>query len=838
MKQIVFFLISIVFLSQNTWSIENTTFTNEEIVSDHPNAIYTADSSTLVFNVEVAAKATFYMNTWMVCAELDSIGSGRFVDYKVSINGCPMPLPLKPQQRGWHKALYVNGQTPIPIVLQKGENKIQISSPSPIVPEVEKIFLTQKQQTSKASIAPTEYDAFINGIKEKLKKKENMARNIAFPSNLTNDEEPGIILPNPKSNYFHHLDVPLKYTVYKHFYLTKGDVVSFVSWFSDYDIDFDFIMDVYSMTNPMTYSWSITSNDVGDAIMYNFTIPYTDRYIVRVRSCNQADDGIVNLSVSTPQGNYAYNECPVTSTSFTHYLNSTTVYNYFTCNSTADTRLLIESDGNPGRIVCFNDYYENKGDFDWGWESRINQSIPTVIKAVHVSAAGTSSPIGTCDLYIMCKNYVTDSFMFPSLKNDDAMVSGPATGPRGTLGTYNCIAWAGGISDNWVWPPSDPTYKNVSDPTMPRLEQDLQSFDSFFGDANRYGGATAYTREGATEANAAIALWFNPVASGGQGAFVHASVRRRANNNPHGYDWESKTGGDERIFHPKDALQNDTYGLGYGHIAYYYRPISSTSYMSLEESVAEGKTIIETIELTDEESLILEELQSELTPEKEQTLQEKYEKWASTWEQPEIRLQSNPERYAESEEYNEFIAYCRSLGDKSWPFVFQQFSKGDFFAINAIQSLTDGNANFNCDKNVLMENGAKTNDNTIVFQTKRSKTLGFIKKYIKGKQPVNIKKKSQKALTPEEQGITYSNSTEFTLTEGYKQIAFDLPQRAKVSLQVKDLYNNIICTPLNGVFIDKGKQAYDLEIPIGNKGLYLVVLTVNGNINVKKILIQ
>ena len=104
----------------------------------------------------------------------------------------------------------------------------------------------------------------------------------------------------------------------------------------------------------------------------------------------------------------------------------------------------------------------------------------------------------------------------------------------------------------------------------------LTAFDNFFGNRDRYGNplcrgeetatgilnqAMNFTRSGASASNGCVALWQYG------GAFTHGSVTKPGNDQPHGYDWESKPGGLMRSFHPRNALS----GSSYGSISHYYR---------------------------------------------------------------------------------------------------------------------------------------------------------------------------------------------------------------------------------------------------------------------------
>lgn len=470
--------------------------------------------------------------------------------------------------------------------------------------------------------------------------------------------------------------------------------------------------------------------------------------------------------------------------------------------------------GLPGKIRAFNDdYYGGGGDFSWGLASRVKKDFTMSISAALVSAYSSYSPTGTCDLYIKCQNSTIMSY-FPNLEADDAIQSAPASG------TYNCTSWSGGIINYWEWPPSPYSRYYV-------FKNPLASFDNFYAANPRYGfpgEAMTYSRSGATSSNSVVDLWAL------NGSYTHGSVTKPGNKHPHGYDWESKPGSLMRTFHPRNALN----GSSYGSVSNYYKQTSSKSAMMLDESIAMGHSVIENVELTAAEKLIVSEAIRSLSTNQRNELNSKYNAWKQTWEKPEIAMQSNPRMYANSKEYDEFIDYCKSQGELVWPYIFDKFQQGDFFVINALEDLTlDENPDVL--EKVKKESSLKPVTESGAFIVRSPKTYAM--KYIK-----ELLKSSNSVTSTDDDGITYSNSFEFNVypnpVDVTSQLSFVLPADAKVSAQVIDLNGRILSVVVNEQVLKAGPQNYKLNIPESFKGTCLVKLLVNNNVNVQLIVVQ
>jgi len=268
-----------------------------------------------------------------------------------------------------------------------------------------------------------------------------------------------------------------------------------------------------------------------------------------------------------------------------------------------DPFLFIEDDsGIPGKIIAWNNDYSGSGDFFWGLNARVKKDFSVRVGAGLISSFRSWFDNGTCDLYLKCQNSnIMGSWC--DLEADDAIQSAPYSP------AYNCASWGGGRIDlgRYFWASDSPYSNNKSSdwyvapyqyPYYYTVEEAFwKSWNNFFGNTPpRFVGAPNYTRSGAYSYNAEIAMFGT---SSSIYDYEHVAVTKPGNDQPHGYDWESKPGANMRTFHPRDAIGGDLYGS----IQTYYRRSSSlkTTY-SFEESVALGLTILPEIYISNEES--------------------------------------------------------------------------------------------------------------------------------------------------------------------------------------------------------------------------------------------
>ncbi len=511
------------------------------------------DKTYTKFEFNAPRAGSYNFNAWLMATQLSN---GLYSSYDVLVNGSKITGRIAPVRGDWQAIGLTTGK----VLLHAGANSISIVGIAPEIPEVEFIRLS----TSNAKISSEKYDNYINQLKEENSSDSNDAGIHTLSSDIisivpTDPITPplgpfvkdslmwGIVekpLKSAPRSFTCQLNVRVQYTYYRTISFTSGQEI-FIS--TTGVNNFGHFLELFSSSEPQNYSWVAKSNANCMATL-NVTIPKTGTYYVRVRSDKNAKAGLCNLSIN---GQYYYENIPLYSIGIRCTQDNERVYNSFTCHTTTDPRIWIEEGTSiPGKIVAFNDDYSGSGDFYWGRNSRIKKQYPRAVHAVQVTAYSSSNPIGDCDLYANCMNSTIMPY-FENLKADDAIQSAPMSKD------YNCIAWSGGIWDYWEWPCYE--FSKYYVPNNP-----LACFDNFYS-SERYPGCSRFTRSGATVDNSVIDLWAK--VSGTNRSYTHASVNYGADNNPHGFAWESKPGALARTFHPRYALQ----GNSYGQVVEYYR---------------------------------------------------------------------------------------------------------------------------------------------------------------------------------------------------------------------------------------------------------------------------
>jgi len=750
----------------------------------------------------------YYLNTWLMGCELGNFGSGKFLEYDLTVNNEKQEDKLTPEKNNWHNVAFKDGvsKEKKSIKLKMGLNQIIFSCDVPEIPEIE--FIRLSKDIDKSEISESNYNLFVDEIKKEIQERI-INPTVKRDTLVSMSKGAYALLDNPGGNYYYHLGATYKYTYYTSVYFSAGQKV----FFTTHSENFPHVLEVFSRNNTENYSWVATSNSSSMASI-NVNIPYSDNYFIRIRSWNQAHQGLVDLNIN---GQYYYTGCTASGwAGFRDPHETPTTYNYFTAKITGDTRIWIEDNsGLPGKIRAWNDdYYGGSGSFYWGLASRVKKDFSVRIAGALVSSYSSYTPTGIYDLFVMCQNSNIMS-SFPNLTADDAIQSAPQSG------VYNCISWSGGIINYWEWPLNP--FSQYYVPGNP-----LASFDNFYAANPRYGvegEAMTYSRTGATSSNSVVDLWAL------NGEYTHGSVTKPGNNHPHGYDWESKPGGLMRTFHPRNALN----GSSYGSVNNYYTPTSSLkSAILLDESIARGHSVIENVELTAAEKNIVSNKINSLTINQQEKFDNKYMAWKQPWENPEIAIHSNPRMYAKSKEYKELIEYCKGQGKLVWPLIFDKFQQGDFFTINVLEDLTLAENQDVLDK-VKKESSLNSTTETGAVIVRSPQTYAM--KYIK-----ELLKSSKGEKSTDEDGITYSNSFKFNVfpnpVNSTSQISFNLPADSKVSAQLVDLNGRLMSIIINEHVLAAGNYSYNLNVPANIKGTCLVKLLVNNNVNVQLILVQ
>ena len=790
-----------------------------------------------IFQIESPEEGNYYFNAWLMAAKSNN---GSFIDYDIEINGTKVNGKFKPEKSNWQNIELKDTELRAKEVkLHNGINTIAFIAKAPEIPEVE--FIRLSTEKVKADISDKNYKEYIEQIKDEIKEREKNPK--PKKDSLTLMLKSGVVLPNPEGNYYQHIGLNFRYTTYKIYAFNSGQQVFFSTYASD---NYEHVLEVFNSSNAENYSWVTKSNSSGLASL-NINIPSSGIYYVRVRAYRQETQGLVNLNVN---GQYYFANCAVSGSGFRHAHNTQfTTYNYFTCKLTGDSRIWIEDDsGTPGKIRAHNDDYYGSGDFYWGLASRVKKRFLFLeIGAALISSYSSYNPIGTCDLYMKCQNSnVAGSWN--NLKPDDAIQSANTNNDK-----YNCASWGGGRVDlgKYFWASHPPTSNNLSNnwyvepykyPYFYSGEVAFWlSWDNFFGNnPPRFGGAPSYTKTDANSSNAEVAMFGT---SPYYDDYQHIAATKPANDQPHGYDWESKPGGNMRTFHPRDAIGGSLYGTIQ---TYYKRTSSLKSTYSLEQSVALGLTVLPYINLSQEESNRNENLKKGLSAIDKSDFDERFSALIAKSQTPELIIHSNPYFLYQTQEFISLLKFCNEKGETLWPILFEEVfdSKDDVsneLAAIIVNEITPSYGYLMEQVKDKWTKNCYTPEGAYIAPSPMNNTKNYIKKLLSVVDDNSNKTK----------GATASSLDELKMVDNYEvfsvypnpfkyqtNVKFSITDESSVSLKVFDMQGRLIDVIYNTQKLNKGQHSIEW-IP-GNlpSGLYLFTLSVNNKTYNRRFLIE
>ena len=752
------------------------------------------NSSYSSFEVKVPASGNYYISFWLCPSKLSN---GRFTEYDVLVNNS-YAGKIKPSRSDW-QAISLDGNKTIR--LEEGNVTISVKGSVPDIPSVEFVRLSKDKE--KAKISDAVYRKYKDEITEISKGQATENNNCVANTDTLNRQISRRVVSFPlgpqshppyDANYL--LGLSISYTFYKKVCFLQNQNVSITTTGID---NFNHVLELFSATTPQSNSWASLSYYNCEASI-NLTIPETGYYYVRVRSFRNGRLGMCNLNINNTN---QYDSVAVYSYGLRNNKGIQSVYNSFTCYNTGDPIIWVEEDGLPGHITAYNDDYQSSSsDYDWDYNSRVKKQYAYNTNAILLSAYSSYDPYCTCDVYCNCLSaYET--------VGDNFIQSAPATS------NYICASWAGGIYTAAIWPPN--VFSGI-------VEPGLESFDLFF-DTLRYVGCSTFTRQGATESNSVIDLWrYNDL--GIEGDYSHTSVRKGADNNAHGFDWESKMGPQIRVYHPR--YHNPLLSLG--SVTEHYRRVNIGLYSSLEEAIACGKAAYENVHFTQEEGDYVEQQIRRIPPFVLSQFYTLYDKWTDAWNSS---LFSDPDKIADCDEYKELLSYCRS-NDLLKYAVYKILDEGNVNAICPLKDLTLKDNRALLEKVFKANRERPTNDKGVrIFRTMQSNAMLYVKELLMAEAGQLRARELGKDAT----GISYSNSNEFTIRIAGNTIVliFELDNHSKACADVIDLQGNIVAELIKNRQLQAGSYVYQCEVP---KGVYLVRYIINGNVNVKKISLQ
>ena len=157
----------------------------------------------------------------------------------------------------------------------------------------------------------------------------------------------------------------------------------------------------------------------------------------------------------------------------------------------------------------------------------------------------------------------------------------------------------------------------------------------------------------------------------------------------------------------------------------------TTGGMSFEESIERGLTVIEKVELSEDEKAKLSSLIENIPEEVKQEFNIKYEAWKETLDDPNLRIHSNPGMFTQSRQYEEFLSFCKEQDKTIWPLLFQKYEQGDELVGRTLVNLTYNEYGSLLDE--IRQESAKeryTAEGTYIAPSGDAITMKYIKKLL------------------------------------------------------------------------------------------------------------
>lgn len=528
------------------------------------------------------------------------------------------------------------------VILNKGQNTIIFESlDSMFYPEIDCVQVSKNK--NKLLIKNEVYENYITSLKDRKGTRSAHTESGDHTVEAT-------YKPTPGANYKHMSQVPIAYTYYKKLSIAVAKTYTFwtVPTVGDDYRDVDPVMHLFKENDPHNYSWYNDDYDEKHPRISAY-LPAGDYYLV-VRS-------YTNVGASKPTGNAGLvrifmdggplqdSDIPVSGYLMEAGSNYTGALNYFTGYNTGSAKIwFLEGDKMK---YCSEEYtYYSPSDYYWFDEARIKINHPRAnnnIKLLIGSIGAWWIYWGNCDVYAAVPD-AEAKYMnwFPNLRAGDAIRSAD-----GNL-TYNAAAWAGGLTSEYVW------NSKWGSPFV------WSTWDNYFGNKpQRYQGAKTYTRTGYGR-NMIAVYSFNDSPAG----ISHFAVSRNANEHMHGYSWESKIGGEGRIFHIPNALTGTKYGkiIQYYYDQYYpYSMTTRTDAMdqefTLQESIDAGLTVIEDVELDQSQRNLVNS--AKLKNRSNSSIDQLFNRWNNRINSEEYATENNPYNFFNNVEGKELINLCK-----------------------------------------------------------------------------------------------------------------------------------------------------------------------------------
>lgn len=638
----------------------------------------------------------------------------------------------------------------------------------------------------------------------RLQNEQNV-RNLSIPSNN------GSVQSLSSSSSFpialqYELNQTLYGTFHQEMYLNAGRILNIsANTYGDNTMDIVLV----NSANPQQYNWVVRSDSEG-FVQSQFNIPVSGYYKLLAKTVGNNTQDYATVCID----NTYYDDVLISNHYVSCNISSSGTYFFWALSSGASSLVYLE-DAN-GNIIDYNDnssvYHENDASFTQCVRKILS---PGIYRAHYNSLHYSGSSVA--DVYARAKKAsltITDTkfvAVAPNLSRTSTLVSAPE-------GPYNCYAWSVGLWQGWEFP----DWMVEFTPGLTELGAYIDYYDMHGYDFCPWNNTD----------QAVIALWE------GRGDFnnpentlmvTHASVRTHNNGIPHGYSWESKMGGAERLYHYRDGVKG---GL-YGEVICYFKQQPNTQTMSFYEKMATG-AVEELVVMPDSRCV---QLIQDKVQKVDLDVVNDYKFLRDVWMKScNSSLYSSLRGLSLEKGYSELAEFCKMHKQETLYLIANDVYEGKDFMFALLKEVIVNDESIRLiAQDVNKSKLVKASDGTNIVK----RTSSLMKQFLNACLLKEISQYSSKAENRENFICEKSNKDvrfEVRLNGANLSVEGNLEAASVVSCVVYDLYGNILGICCRDRLVEAGQ--YNLATNISNVTDMLVCLTIDGVTNVKKIVVK
>ena len=266
-----------------------------------------------------------------------------------------------------------------------------------------------------------------------------------------------------------------------------------------------------------------------------------------------------------------------------------------------------------------------------------------------------------------------------------------------------------------------------------------------------------------------------------------------------------------------------------------------------EESIERGISILDKVELTDNEWQKIENIKKTLLNESEiEEFESKYEAWRKTWSNPEINYYNHSQQFNKIGEFIDLYNYCISKDKKVLPLILEKLNAGDFYVIFLLEDLTYSD-NEKMMEEVRLENRENqyTKDSVFVIHTLLDNWLKFGKKLLASFDDYKGFNSQMKELQLDERNVIQESKL---VIQNYPnpfnpitQINYNIPSDNRISIIIYDILGNKISVLVDNEFQTAGWHnikwnGTDINSDQVSSGIYFCQITSGSLVNTIKLM--